>query len=255
MKVLIATAFLFSLIAAQEYTEEPVDANPWTGRPGVIRYAKQCEQPAGQPRGKRQATSDFKNDPNCFFHADDSITPSDCNGYCSKDAHRTCKALNGTSAKYTCTKKPVFVPLGKFDICDRFPDNFNNNGKIGPWFNTVGSNYGCSSAQCCLWFPPSRCADVPLVKYTFLPFTDNSGITHNDCSNQQACEDNSLTAAEINIGRNGQEKQICIFQQVAEDENGEPIVEFKEETVKFSDCEPSYSPAAGCCKFTPLRRN
>merc|ERR1711981_1377836 len=77
-------------------------------------------------------------------------------------------------------KKPVFVPLGKFDICDRFPDNFRGDGKKGPWFNTVGSNYGCSSATCCLWFPPIKCADVPLVKYAFLPFEHN-GVQYNDC--------------------------------------------------------------------------
>lgn len=252
MKIFIATAFLFSAITAQEYTEVAVDVNPWTGKPGVIRFSKECE---GEPRGKRQAPSEIKNEPNCFFHADETITPPDCDGYCGTDDHRRCKALNGTSLKYTCTKKPVFVPLGKFDICDRFPDNFNNNGKIGPWFNTVGSNFGCSSDKCCLWFPPSRCADVPLVKYTFLPFTDASGATHNDCTDQQAVEDASVTAAEINIGVNGQQKNICIFQRLNEDPKADAITAFKKETVQFSDCEPSHSPAAGCCKFTPIKRN
>ena len=84
----------------------------------------------------------------------------------------------------------------QYDICDRFPDNFRGKGQKGPWFNTVGSNYGCSSATCCLWFPPIKCADVPLVKYAFLPFEHN-GVVHNDCSDQDAAEENSITAAEI----------------------------------------------------------
>jgi len=265
MKLFIATLFAFGYVqAAQEYTEEKVNVNPWTGKPGVIRYTKTCEAPEprftdGSPRGKRQAKEPKK--PNCFFHADDTITPPDCDGFCVANgnaAGKECKALNGTSTKYTCTEKPVFVPLGKFDICDRFPDNFKGDGKPGVWFNTVGSNYGCSSATCCLWFPPIKCADIPLVKYAFLPFEHN-GVQHNDCLDQDAAEANSITAAEINEGSNGQRRQVCVFtaeldesgeQIIGEDSNA--VVSFKETTVEFSDCEPSHSPAAGCCRFEPI---
>merc|ERR1712001_278727 len=132
--------------------------------------------------------------------------------------------------QYTCTKKPVFVPLGKYDICDRFPDNFRGDGKKGPWFNTVGSNYGCSSATCCLWFPPIKCADA-----------------------------NSITAAEIFLGSNGQQRDVCIFtaeldenQEPIKGDDGNPIVLFKKVTVEFSQCEPAHSPAAGCCQFQPI---
>ena len=89
----------------------------------------------------------------------------------------------------------LYIPF-QYDICDRFPDNFRGKNQKGPWFNTVGSNYGCSSATCCLWFPPIKCADVPLVKYSFLPFEHN-GVIHNDCSDQAAAEATSITAAEI----------------------------------------------------------
>ena len=95
-----------------QYTEEQVDTNPWTGQPGVIRYAKTCDPTEGAPRGKRDVAQAPK-EPNCFYHADESITPPDCDGFCDRDSHRRCRDLNGTSTEYTCTKKPVFVPLGK----------------------------------------------------------------------------------------------------------------------------------------------
>ena len=86
----------------------------------------------------------------------------------------------------------------QYDICDKFPDNFRGNGKPGPWFNTVGSNYGCSSDKCCLWFPPTRCANIPTIKYRFLPFTDRtSGQQINDCNDQATVEANAITAAEV----------------------------------------------------------
>jgi len=244
-----------------QYTEEQVDQNPWTGQPGTIRYTKTCETSQGSPRGKRQAQE--PKEPNCYYHADENITPAGCDGFCKdgndgKDAHRRCRDLNGTSTQYTCTKKPVFVPLGKYDICDRFPDNFRGKGQKGPWFNTVGSNYGCSSATCCLWFPPIKCADVPLVKYAFLPFEHN-GVQYSDCSDQEAAEANSITAAEIFLGSNGQQRDVCIFtaeldenQEPIKGDDGNPIVLFKKVTVEFSQCEPAHSPAAGCCQFQPV---
>lgn len=258
MKVFTAMLFVVASAAGQaiEYTEEQVDLNPWTGQPGKIRYAKTCEQPQGKSIGKRQAPG--TKEPNCFYHADSSITPADCDGFCDRDSHRRCRDLNGTKPEYTCTKKPVFVPLGKFDICDRFPDNFRGDGKKGPWFNTVGSNYGCSSATCCLWFPPIKCADVPLVKYAFLPFEYN-GVQHTDCSDQEAAEFNSITAAEIFQGANGQKRDVCIFtaeldenQEPIKGADGETIVLFKKTQVQFSNCEPTGSPAAGCCQFQPI---
>ena len=99
----------------------------------------------------------------------------------------------------------------QYDICDKFPDNFQGRPGPGPWFNTVGSNYGCSSATCCLWFPPTKCADIPLVRYRFLPFFDErgsddraaTGLEHFNCNDQPAVEDNAITAAEINQG------QVC----------------------------------------------
>jgi len=262
MKIFIATTlFLSGIVGSQSqeihYNEVQVDANPWTGKPGVIRYTKTCEQDSGSPRGKRQAPEEPKQ-PNCYYHADESITPPDCDGFCNVDSRRKCRDLNGTKLEYTCTRKPVFVPLGKFDICDKFEDNFRGDGKPGPWFNTVGSNYGCASETCCLWFPPIKCADVPLVKYTFLPFIHN-GVEYNDCFDAEAVEANSITAAEINEGKNGQRKQVCIFSadldeegEVIVDQDGNPTTSYKENTVEFSDCEPSYSPAAGCCKFSPV---
>ena len=51
-----------------------------------------------------------------------------------------------------------------------------------------------------MWFPPIKCADVPLVKYTFLPFIHN-GVEYNDCFDAEAVEANSITAAEINEGK------------------------------------------------------
>merc|ERR1712183_367594 len=75
----------------------------------------------------------------------------------------------------------------------------------------------------------------------------------------EAVEANSITAAEINEGKNGQRKQVCIFSadldkegEVIVDQDGNPTTSYKENTVEFSDCEPSYSPAAGCCKFSPV---
>lgn len=257
MKVFAAVLFTAALAAGQEYTEEKVEVNPWTGKPGVIRYAKSCEQPQGKSIDKRQATQAPK-EPNCFYHADSNITPADCDGFCDRDAHRRCRDLNGTKPEYTCTKKPVFVPLGKFDICDRFPDNFRGKKEKGPWFNTVGSNYGCSSATCCLWFPPIKCADVPLVKYAFLPFEHN-GLQHTDCSDQEAAEANAITAAEIFQGVDGQRRDVCIFtaeldenQKPIKDANNDTIVSFKKTQVEFSNCEPANSPAAGCCQFLPI---
>jgi len=266
MKAFTATLlFVVGSTVAQappgQYTEEQVDVNPWTGQPGTIRYTKTCEPQQGAGRKKRQAQQ--PKEPNCYYHADEKITPAGCDGFCKdgndgKDAHRRCRDLNGTTTEYSCTKKPVFVPLGKYDICDRFPDNFRGDGKKGPWFNTVGSNYGCSSATCCLWFPPIKCADVPLVKYAFLPFEHN-GVQHNDCSDQDAAEANSITAAEIFEGSNGQQRDVCIFtaeldenQKPINGADGNPIVSYKLVTVEFSQCEPSHSPAAGCCQFTPV---
>jgi len=261
MKVFTALLFVVASAVGQEiqYTEEKVDINPWTLQPGVIRYAKTCEPNQGSPKSldKREAVIAQK-EPNCFYHADDSITPPDCDGFCKGEPQRMCRDLNGTKPEYTCTKKPVFVPLGKFDICDRFPDNFRGDGKKGPWFNTVGSNYGCSSATCCLWFPPIKCADIPLVKYVFLPFEYN-GFEYNDCSDQVAANSTAITAAEIFQGANGQQREACVFtaevdenQELIRDANGETIKSFKQTTVEFSHCEPSHSPAAGCCQFTPV---
>ena len=99
-----------------QYTEEQVDVNPWTGQPGTIRYTKTCEPQQGAGRKKRQAQQ--PKEPNCYYHADEKITPAGCDGFCKdgndgKDAHRRCRDLNGTTTEYSCTKKPVFVPLGK----------------------------------------------------------------------------------------------------------------------------------------------
>ena len=99
-----------------QYTEEQVDVNPYTGKPGTIRYTKTCEPTQGAGRKKRQAQQ--PKEPNCYYHADASITPEGCDGFCKdgvdgKDAHRRCRDLNGTTTEFTCTKKPVFVPLGK----------------------------------------------------------------------------------------------------------------------------------------------
>ena len=117
MQIFIATTlFLSGIVGSQSqeihYNEVQVDANPWTGKPGVIRYTKTCEQDSGSPRGKRQAPEEPKQ-PNCYYHADDSITPPDCDGFCNVDSRRKCRDLNGTTPEYTCTRKPVFVPLGK----------------------------------------------------------------------------------------------------------------------------------------------
>lgn len=262
MKVFTSMLFVVASAVGQgiQYTEEKVDTNPWTLQPGVIRYAKTCEpNDQGSPKSldKREAVIAQK-EPNCFYHADDSITPPDCDGFCDRDSHRRCRDLNGTKPEYTCTKKPVFVPLGKFDICDRFPDNFRGDGKKGPWFNTVGSNFGCSSATCCLWFPPIKCADIPLVRYAFLPF-EYDGFEYNDCSDQVAANSSSIVAAEIFQGVNGQQREACVLtaeldenQELIRDANGETIKSFKQTTVEFSNCEPSHSPAAGCCQFTPV---
>jgi len=267
MKCFVAIAFLVCSTYGQRPDEfEIVDAtNPWTGEQG-IRLTKACEPSSGTPRGKRQAQDVEPQPPNCFYHANlegqELITPPDCEKYCGVDANRACKAKNGTTVEYTCTSKPVFTALGKYDICDKFPDNFQGRPGPGPWFNTVGSNYGCSSATCCLWFPPTKCADIPLVRYRFLPFVDEkgsdnraaTGLQINDCNDQQAVEDNAITAAEINQGQDGQQKQVCIYQASEFDDEGNPLAfEFQQLTVQFADCEPSYSPAAGCCRFAPIR--
>ena len=112
-----------ALLICSTYAQRPdefeiVDAtNPWTGEQG-IRFTKACEPSSGTPRGKRQAQGDVEpQPPNCFYHANldgqESITPRDCTKYCGVDAHRACKAKNGTTLEYTCISKPVFTALGK----------------------------------------------------------------------------------------------------------------------------------------------
>lgn len=254
MRLFLATTFLLSYVCGQgfEYDLIPVKLNPFTNEADTtLRITKPCPPEEGQPRGKRMA--DVDHEPNCFYHADATITPEGCDGYC-KEGHKVCKELHGTTTKYTCIKKPVFTPLGKYDICDKFPDNFRGNGKPGPWFNTIGSNYGCSSDKCCLWFPPTRCANIPTIRYRFIPFTDSaSGQEINDCNDQAVVEANAITAAEVWDGKqNGLESEVCIYQQTGETSDGEPEFSFVQETVVFSDCEPNDSYAAGCCKFTPV---
>ena len=59
--------------------------------------------------------------------------------------------------------------------------------------------------------------------------------------------------------QNGQRRDVCIFtaeldenQKPINGDDGNPIVSYKLVTVEFSQCEPSHSPAAGCCQFTPV---
>merc|ERR1712037_915315 len=78
--------------------------------------------------------------------------------------------------------------------------------------------------------------------------TSHNGVQHNDCLDQDAAEANSITAAEINEGSNGQRRQVCVFTAELDEsgeqiigEDGNAVVSFKETTVEFSDCEPSHS--------------